>query len=200
MGGTIHVQSEQCLGSTLTFTAPFLRQPHPPAAVTTLPPPQLYNLPVLIVDDNATNRQILEQWLRAWQMEPTSVGDGMAAMDALWHGAASSRPYPLVLLDARMPGTDGLAVAAMIRERAELSATRIILLMSGDRPGDVSTRFRDLRIEAHLLKPLQQDELLETIYREMSRRELQIADGRLQIANPKDISQAQSAICNLQFL
>jgi CheY-like chemotaxis protein/HPt (histidine-containing phosphotransfer) domain-containing protein len=101
-------------------------------------------------------------------MNSTAVGDGMAAMDALWHRAANGRPYALVLLDARMPDADGLAVAAMIRERAELAATRIILLTSGERPGDPA-RSRELRIDAQLLKPIQQDELLETIYRVMSR-------------------------------
>src|SRR5205823_15020744 len=120
------------------------------------------------VDDNATNRRILEEWLRDWQMSPTAVGDGVTAVDALWHGIASGCPYGLVLLDARMPDVDGLAVAARIRERAELSATPIILLTSGDRPGDL-VRFRELRVNAHLLKPVQQDELLETIYRVMSR-------------------------------
>ena len=92
----------------------------------------------------------------------------MAAMDALWHRAANGRPYALVLLDARMPDADGLTVAAMIRERAELAATRIVLLTSGERPGDPA-RFRELRIDAQLLKPVQQDELLETIYRVTSR-------------------------------
>src|SRR5205823_4933494 len=99
------------------------------------------------------------------------VGDGLAALDALWHGTACGRPYALVLLDARMPDTEGLALAAQIRKRAELSATRIILLTSGDRPGDLA-RFRELRVNAHLLKPVPQDELLETIYRVMGR-----ADG-----------------------
>src|SRR5258705_3647267 len=102
-------------------------------------------------------------------MNPTAVGDGMAAMDALWHRAANGRPYALVLLDARMPDADGLTVAAKIRERAELAATRIILLTSGERPGDPA-RVRELRIDAQLLKPVQQDELLETIYRVMSRQ------------------------------
>jgi two-component system, sensor histidine kinase and response regulator len=96
------------------------------------------------------------------------VGDGLAALSELWHAVGLGRPYALVLLDARMPDTDGLALAAQIRQRAELSATRIILLTSGDRPGDVA-RSRELRIDAHLLKPVQQDELLETIYRVMSR-------------------------------
>jgi DNA-binding response OmpR family regulator len=73
-----------------------------------------------------------------------------------------------MLLDARMPDTDGLALATKIRKRAELSATRIILLTSGDRPRDLA-RSRELRIDARLLKPVQQDELLETIYRVMSR-------------------------------
>src|SRR5207249_9633232 len=133
-------------------------------------PVSLHNLPVLLVDDNATNRHILAEWLRGWQLDPTAVGDGMAAVDALWHRAANGRPYALVLLDARMPDADGLTVAAMIRERAELAATRIILLTAGERPGDPA-RVRELRIDAQLLKPVQQDELLEAIYRVMSRRD-----------------------------
>ena len=168
MGGTITVDSAPGRGSTFAFTARFGRQPHPPEPVPAQPPVSLHDLPVLVVDDNATNRHILAEWLRGWQMDPTAVGDGMAAMDALWHRAANGRPYALVLLDARMPDADGLTVAAMIRERAELAATRIILLTSGERPGDPA-RFRELRIDAQLLKPVQQDELLETIYRVMSR-------------------------------
>jgi CheY-like chemotaxis protein len=127
----------------------------------------LRDVPVLIVDDNATNRQILEEWLRGYAMEPTTAGDGATAMAALWHGVAQGHPHALVLLDRRMPDIDGLTLAAKIRQHSELSATRIILLTSGEHPGDL-TRARQLGIAASLLKPIQQPEMLETILRVMS--------------------------------
>lgn len=168
MGGTITVDSAPGKGSTFAFTARFGLQPHPPEQPANQPPLQLRDLHVLIVDDNATNRHILEEWLLGWQMAPAAVGDGLAALDALWDAVNAEQPYRLVLLDARMPDTNGLALAAKIRKRSELSATRLILLTSGDRPGDLA-RYRELRVDAHLLKPVQQDELLETIYRVMRR-------------------------------
>ena len=167
MGGRITVDSQPGRGSTFGFTARFGRQPHQPEPVA-CPPVLLRNLRVLLVDDNVTNRRILEEWLRGWQMEPAAVGDGLAALNALWHATSLGRPYPLMLLDARMPDTDGLALAAKLREHNELSSTRIILLTSGDRPGDLA-RSRQLGINANLLKPVQQEELLEMIYQVMSR-------------------------------
>ena len=168
MGGKIRVESEAGRGSAFSFTARFglQSQPSEPPGGRSLV--RFHNLPVLIVDDNATNRYILEEWLRGWQMEPTSVGDGASAMDALWHGIALGRPFALVILDACMPVTSGLSLAAMIRDRAELAATRIILLSSGEPAGD-RARSRELQIDAQLLKPVPQNELLGTIYRVMSR-------------------------------
>ncbi|HEY2588034.1 MAG TPA: PAS domain S-box protein [Tepidisphaeraceae bacterium] len=168
MGGTITVESEPGRGSTFCFNAWFGRQVNPPVRVAAASPVVLHNLRVLVVDDNAVNRLVLEKWLRRWQMEPVCVGDGMAAMDALWHAASAGRPYPLILLDARMPDTDGITLAGKIRERVELSASRVILLTSGERPGDLA-RLGESRVDGHLLKPVQQDELLETIYSTMSR-------------------------------
>jgi signal transduction histidine kinase/CheY-like chemotaxis protein len=168
MGGEITVDSELDHGSTFSFTAAFGRNreaslPEPSASSTLL-----WGLRVLVVDDNAANRQILDAWLRDWKMDPTAVGDGVAAMDALWHGVSTGRPYALALLDSRMPDIDGLALASKIRERSELAATRLVLLTSGERPGEFE-RSRELRISAHLLKPVPQEELLETIHQTVSR-------------------------------
>jgi PAS domain S-box-containing protein len=168
MGGTITVDSAPGRGSTFTFTARCGLQTHPAEQVAPPPPQLLRDLPVLVVDDNATNCRILVEWLRGYAMEPTAVADGAMAMNALWQSVELGRSYALVLLDARMPDMDGLALAAMIRQRAALSSCRIILLTSGDRPGDLA-RYRELHIDGHLLKPVQQDELLETIYRVMRR-------------------------------
>jgi two-component system sensor histidine kinase/response regulator len=73
-----------------------------------------------------------------------------------------------VLLDVRMPGTDGLAVAESIRRNPELAASRIILLTSEVLHGDIA-RYRELGIAAYAMKPVPQDELLEIIYRVLSR-------------------------------
>jgi PAS domain S-box-containing protein len=193
MGGQITVDSAPGRGSTFAFTARFGWQTQAPKATASRPLALLRNLPVLVVDDNATNRRILVEWLRGWQMEPTAGSDGATAMDALWHGVTLGRPYPLVLLDARMPDMDGLALAALIRQRAALAACRIILLTSGDRHGDLA-RYRELHIDAHLLKPVQQDELLETIYRVMS-----VNDG--EASPPREaVSSAGPAVSPLRIL
>jgi len=189
MEGTINVDSRPGRGSTFTFTAWFERQPHPAQPALTPTPTQLRGLRSLVVDDNATNRQILEGWLCGWQMEPQVEADGVAAAGALWHAVTQGRPFSLVILDARMPDTDGLALAAQIRNWPALAATRIILLTSGDRPGEVR-RSRELRIDAHLLKPIQQEELLDTIYRVM----MSPADRESAVASEPDVKSEPAAI------
>jgi two-component system sensor histidine kinase/response regulator len=191
MGGKITVDSEPRRGSTFAFTARFACHPHPSDPASAQAPALLHKLPVLIVDDNASNCHILEEWSRSWRMEPVAVCDGVAAMEALSDAAASGNPYQLVLLDARMPDTDGLVLAGEIRERAELSAARIILLISGDIPGDLA-HLRELRIDAHLFKPVQQFELLATISRVMRRassdRETSGAEDKGMASEPRSAS------------
>src|SRR5262249_35535857 len=168
MGGHLTVESEPGRGSTFAFTARFGRTAAAPEAVSASPPPVLRGLHALVVEDNAVGRRLLEGWLRGWGAATTAVGDGVAAIDALMHGVATGRPFELMVLDAGLHDTDGLTLAARIRRRAELAATRIIFLTSGERPGDLA-RLRDLRIEAHLTKPVLQDELRATIVDAMGR-------------------------------
>ncbi len=168
MGGAITVESESGRGSTFAFTARFGRRPHPTGEPHPREPAMPPDFRVLVVDDNPTSRQVLKEWLSGWRMQPAAVGDGVAALGALQEAAGAGRPYALVLLDSHLPDTDGLALAARIRGPAAISAIRVILLSSGDRLG-VAARSRELRIDACLLKPIQQDELLETISRVMGR-------------------------------
>jgi CheY-like chemotaxis protein len=138
---------------------------------------------VLIVDDNATNRRIVEEWLRAWKMKPLAVDGGAAAMDALCRAASRGRPYPLALLDARMPETDGLTLAAEIRQRDGLADTRLILLTSGE-----IAQSGQLPVDAHLVKPLHQEELFETIYRVLARDNGKIKNEAIETAPSADVT------------
>jgi two-component system sensor histidine kinase/response regulator len=184
MGGKIDVDSEPGRGSTFSFTARFGRSSKRQAAVAGESSDLLDNLRVLIVDDNATNRQILEEWLRSWRMRPMAVNDGRAALDALRQAVAAGTPYSLVLLDGRMPDGDGLTVARQIREHVDISRTRIILLPSED-SGINSAHSKEMGINAYLLKPVQQSELLETISQIMGRTTPDAAMAKAAASTPQ---------------
>jgi two-component system, sensor histidine kinase and response regulator len=164
MGGQIAVQSAPGQGSIFQFRVSFQRQPEAAPCGDLLPQVDLRGLRVLIVDDNATNRLILEEWLRAWQTEPTAVADGLTALTSLWRGVAVGQPFAVALLDGRMPGVDGLDLAETIAQSPELENCRIILLTSEDHPGSLD-RHRELGIAAVAMKPIPQEELLQTICR-----------------------------------
>jgi PAS domain S-box-containing protein len=169
MGGRITVESQPGQGSTFRFWANFGLQSSPSgAAPVAVAPPDLRHLRVLVVDDNATNRLILEGWLQEWRTQAITVDDGLTALDALWRGVARGEPYSLALLDARMPGTDGLALAGAIARSPPFAECRVVLLTSEDQPCD-RARQRELGIAAIVMKPIQQEELLEAIYRALSR-------------------------------
>jgi PAS domain S-box-containing protein len=167
MGGEITVASEPGQGSAFRFTARFGLQPSP-TACPRLPLVEFRGLRILIVDDNATNRLILQEWLRGWEMESTALGDGLTALNTLWRAVALGRPYSLVLLDARMPGVNGLSLAAEISHSPELADCRVILMTSEDHPGGVA-RQRELGIAAVARKPIEEEELLTIVQRVLSR-------------------------------
>jgi signal transduction histidine kinase/CheY-like chemotaxis protein len=161
MGGLLTVESEEGSGSIFRFTLPF-GIGLPGKETTSLAPVDLAGMPVLIIDDNLTNRKVLEGMLRQWGMAPAAVEDGEAGLAALERAQLSEVPFRLVLLDVHMPVMDGFTVAERIRDRPELAGATILMLTSQDRAGD-ATRCRQLGVTNYLVKPLTQRELLATI-------------------------------------
>src|SRR5205823_3426847 len=119
---------------------------------------RLRNVPVLIIDDNATNRRNLHELLTHWGMRPSSVDSGPAALAMLAQAHGTAAAFPLVLLDAMMPEMDGFTLAAQIKQDPMLAETTIIILTAGNQRWDAA-HCRELDIAAYLTKPVTQDEL-----------------------------------------
>jgi PAS domain S-box-containing protein len=162
MGGEIWAESEPGRGSTFHFTARFGVAYHAPRERRIIQGPSLIGLPVLVVDDNATNRHILDEILRSWQMQPTVVGGAVEALAEIERAAAQGASFPLILTDAQMPDIDGFGLAERIRQQGDHAGTVIMMLTSGDHPHDLA-RCQELRIASHLIKPVKQSELFDAI-------------------------------------
>ena len=178
MGGRIWVESDGENGSTFHFTARLLRSHSLVEPVVPRRPSILGNIPVLVVDDNATNRRILEQALTNWGMMPTLVDGAGAALAALERAKQVGQPFPLVLTDAHMPEMDGFGLAERIRENPDLAGATIMMLTSGGQRGDAA-RCRALGMAAYLTKPISQSELMDSIMTALGSRSLEESKSRL---------------------
>ncbi|WP_417375451.1 response regulator [Gimesia maris] len=162
MGGKIWVNSEVGKGSEFHFTARFELTEEEVPANEPLLKAELDGLRVLIVDDNLTNCQILEEMLGSWNMQTQSINRGSDALDVMHASQQSKHPFDLVLVDANMPVMDGFSVAKAIKQDSTLGSAVIMMITSSDRQGEIS-RCKELGIAAHLIKPLKQSELFNSI-------------------------------------
>ncbi|HET7441199.1 MAG TPA: response regulator [Terriglobales bacterium] len=165
MGGTMWVESKVRRGSKFHFTV-VLELKKSESEPLPKESQKLIDLPILVVDDNASNRRILKEILTNWHMKPTLASSGAEALNAL-EKENSTNGFALVLLDVHMPDMDGFAVAEQIRSSYKHLGIKVILLTSASRPSDVA-RCRELKVSGYLSKPIKQSELFDAIVTAMA--------------------------------
>ena len=161
MGGEFRVSSAVNVGSTFTFTArlglggPVVVQPN-------LAPEQLRKFRVLIADDNAASREILQELFASLSIPVELTASGNEALSLL-RAASSERPFDLVLLDWRMPGLDGIETARRLRDDPSIGRTPLVLMVSAYGREEAMEEAAAAGVSAFLVKPLDRDTLLETL-------------------------------------
>jgi PAS domain S-box-containing protein len=160
MGGRLWLESAPGKGAAFHFTVWLGKGDQTKRA--TPGPANLAGLPVLVVDDNFTNRRILEEMLAAWRLKPVLAESGREAISSLEKALDAGLPFPLVLVDAHMPEMDGFALVEQIRRNPGLAGAIIMMLTSAGQTGDAA-RCRELGVARYLIKPIGQSELLDAI-------------------------------------
>jgi two-component system, sensor histidine kinase and response regulator len=168
MGGRLAVESEPGVGSNFHFTANLGLAEQSAESAARRDAASLRDLRVLVVDDNAANRRILEGMLIGWHMVPTQVESVPEALASLRTAQRAEEPYHLLLTDDQMPMMDGFNLAEAVKKDEAIASVVVVMLTSAGRPGDAA-RSRELGIAAYLSKPIRESDLLRTILKEMTR-------------------------------
>ncbi|MDB5792877.1 MAG: rpfC [Massilia sp.] len=162
MDGTIRVESELGKGTTFHLAVRLGLPEHQPATAIGQQALALKDMPVLVVDDNRSNRLILAEILISWGMHPVLAADGRQALEEMHHQAALGTPFPLVLLDAGMPQFDGFELAKAIKASPVLAGATVMMLSSSDASAEIA-RCNALGVTRFVRKPIKQSELFDAI-------------------------------------
>ncbi|MFH1983371.1 MAG: response regulator [Pseudomonadota bacterium] len=161
MGGGISVASKPGEGSTFTFTARFGTRT-PETEKSLVAPLECTGMRVLVVDDNATSREILSETLAAFSFDVTQAASGQEALMEL-DSADRDNPYELVLMDWKMPGMDGIEAARQIKASRNLKSVPAVLMVTAYGREEIIQQAEKVGLDAFLVKPVNQSVLFDTI-------------------------------------
>jgi len=197
MGGKIWVESELGRGSQFHFTVRAGIADTKVIEVGAIAPPEILRaVKVLVVDDNRTNRRILEGMLGRWEMKSSSAQGGEEALAKLSEAQEAGAPFALILMDMHMPKMDGFELIQRIRQSPGASAATIMMLTSAGHRGD-AVRCQELGVAAYLMKPIRQSELREAIARVLGAREQK---GAIALITRYSLHDAREPAASLRIL
>ena len=164
MHGRIWVESEVGVGSSFCFTAQFELATQVIGKEISVSPKLLRGVRILVVDDNATNRRILERMLTTWGMIVDLAASGPEALAILYQAVKTNVFYPLIIVDGHMPHMDGFTLLRRIREARELKVGKAVMLSSAEEM-EAASQCLDLQISEYALKPVARSDLLRLLLR-----------------------------------
>lgn len=168
MGGRLSLQSEVGQGSHFSFRLSFdLPVSQTMDTIDSLPFDKLRELPVLVVDDNATNRKIIAETLTTWGMKPITANDAQQAIGILRNNLENNMSFPLIIVDALMPGMDGYELSREVRKLRPASESPVILMVSSADRKEFRENEASTEIAAFVQKPVTQTDLIRSILRAM---------------------------------
>ncbi len=196
MDGRIWAESQPGKGSQFRFITRFGRGQAATRLTVELKLGDLKGTTILVVDDNQTNRRILEEMLKNWRMEPIVTEGGQEALRALDQARNAGKPVGVIISDVNMPGMDGFELAATVNASPLHSGTKLILLTSASRSGD-SQRCRELGVASHLMKPVKQSALLDAIAAAVG---VAVVNDRQSKSSPKEALAATADLKPLKII
>jgi CheY-like chemotaxis protein/signal transduction histidine kinase len=156
MGGEIGIVSEEGNGSEFWFTSHFAKQSERERPL--VPPIEIGGVHVLVVDDNATNREVFMPLFAAWGVRAEEVPNGPLALQALYQARDAGDPFKVAIVDMQMPGMDGATLARIIKTDEKLRDTLLVLCCSLGQRGDAK-RMQEIGFSAYLVKPVRHWEI-----------------------------------------